>query len=496
MRQTAYLRERYANLANYFGVLLRVIAGVFAVPCLTVVVFPDNLVGTVPFLIIAVVLFAVGWSMSRLAPSTEDDSLAFTEGAMLITFIWITAISVGTIPFIWVNNMTFIQALLESTSGWTSTGLTVVDVLQAPEVILVYRSIIQFVGGAGLAIIAVSAIAGPLGYSFSIAEGRTEKLAPQVRRSSSIVLSLYTGYAVSGFFALRIAGMSWFDALNHSLTAVSTGGFSTRPESIGYWDSFAIEAVIIVLMILGNINFLTAYTVLTGKWRLLFKVGEMRLMAFLMVGSTLLLITAITAQFYEDIPKSIRVGLFESVSAASTAGFSTVSYTEWPPAGWLCLILLMLAGGGSGSTAGAIKLSRVNVMLKAIGWQFRRAFLPARAVNSPKICQGNSEETLTDSRVSQVALYIGLYLIFFWVAAIVFALSGYSLAESLFEMASSVGTVGLSVGVTTANAPIQVMLVQIIAMLFGRLEFYVVIIGGLKLIRDSSVLIGRKHDRQ
>lgn len=488
MRQTAYLRERYANLANYFGVLLRVIGVVFVVPCLTVIFFPDNLSLLSPFLIVALVMFSLGWILSKTIPSTEDDSLAFTEGALLITAIWVTAILAGTIPFIWINEMTFIQALFESTSGWTSTGLTIVDVLQSSEIILVYRSVIQFVGGAGLAIIAISAIAGPLGYSFSIAEGRTEKLAPQVRRSAGIVLSLYSGYAVVGALALRIAGMSWFDAVNHSLTAVSTGGFSTRPESIGFWDSAAVEAVVIVLMILGNINFLTIYTIITGKWRVLFKVGEMRLMAALMLGSTILLVTAVSSQFYADIPKAIRVGLFESVSAVSTAGFTTTSYSDWPPVGWLCLILVMVAGGGSGSTAGAIKLSRVNIMLRAIGWQFKRAFLPSGTVNSPKIWQGNSQETLSDSKVSQVALYIGLYLICFWIGSVILALSGYSLEESLFEMASSVGTVGLSAGVTSPDAPPQVLLVQTAAMLLGRLEFYVVIIGGLKIVRDATIL--------
>ncbi|MGF1505572.1 MAG: potassium transporter TrkG, partial [Anaerolineae bacterium] len=149
------------------------------------------------------------------------------------------------------------QAAFEAVSGWTSTGLTTLDVENAPRIILMYRSITQVVGGAGFVIIMMSAIAGPAGIGLTSAEGRNAQLVPNIRDSANIVLRIYVGYMVFGVIALAIAGMPLFDALNHGLTAVSTGGFSTRAESIGYYDSVAIEGVIIEMMWLGATKLLT-----------------------------------------------------------------------------------------------------------------------------------------------------------------------------------------------------------------------------------------------
>lgn len=488
MRQTAYLRNRYRLLFSYIGLVTSVIGGVFFLPCLIIIFYPEELAYTLPFILVGSVLSVSGWRLWQTHQPEDDQVMNLPEGAFLVATLWIVCILSGTIPFIWISGLTPVQALFESTSGWTTTGLSVVDVTEAPQIILFYRSFIQFIGGAGLAITALSAIAGPIGYSFSSAEGRTEKLAPHVRSSATIVLSLYGSYAIIGTLALRIAGMSWFDAINHAFCALSTGGFSTKPESIGYWDSPSIEFIIILLMILGTVNFLTAYTVLRGKWRIIYKIGEIRLMGVLMAASTLFLLTGVTSDLYNNLSKSIRVAIFESVSAVSTTGFSTVPYTDWSQFGWLVLITLMLIGGGTGSTAGGIKLHRIYVLYKAIRWQFQRAFLPPNAVNNPKIWHGDHAETLDDAKVSQVSLYIGLYVIFFLVGTGILTSAGYNLDESLFEFASSVGTVGLSIGVTSPDAPIQILLVQIGAMLLGRLEFFVVIVGILKIMRDLPML--------
>ncbi len=129
----------------------------------------------------------------------------------------------------------------------------VVDVEQASRLILLDRSNIELAGGAGLAIITLSAIAGPLGSGLISAEGRNEQLAPNVRRSAKLVLSIDSGYCVVGIITLVIAGIGWFDAANHAFAALSTGGFSTRSDSIGYWDSPAVEIVTIILMLLGKV---------------------------------------------------------------------------------------------------------------------------------------------------------------------------------------------------------------------------------------------------
>lgn len=147
------------------------------------------------------------------------------------------------------QKLNFTQALFESVSGWTTTGLSVVDVTQCSRLILLWRSIMQLAGGAGLAIIMLAAIVGPVGPALSIAEGRTDQLVPHVRKSAKMVLLIYAGYAAVGILAYHLAGLPLFDSINHSFAAISTGGFSTQPESIGHWDSVLVEAVTLPLMI-------------------------------------------------------------------------------------------------------------------------------------------------------------------------------------------------------------------------------------------------------
>ena len=161
----------------------------------------------------------------------------------------------------------------------------------------------------------LAAIVGPVGPAVSIAEGRSEQLVPHVRESARLVMFLYAGYAVAGVAAYMLAGMDWFDAVNHAFPAISTGGFSTKVASIGHWDSVAIEAVSIALMILGNLNFFTAYLLVHGRFRAVLRNGEVRVMAVLLPLGTLLLFFFVCAGVYPTLAKSVRVAVFETVSA-------------------------------------------------------------------------------------------------------------------------------------------------------------------------------------
>jgi trk system potassium uptake protein TrkH len=388
-------------------------------------------------------------------------------------------------------DLNFSQAVFEATSAWTTTGLSVVDVESASPLILFYRSLLQLAGGAGLAIITMSAIAGPIGYGLSIAEGRGEQLAPHIRDSTNIVLSLYAGYVIFGIGALYVTGMSLFDAVNHSFSALSTGGFSTRVASIGYWDNPGVEAATILLMLLGTINFLTAYTLLRGRFRAVFKNGELRLMVALSALVVPSLFFIVTHDLYTSAGKALRVAIFETISAMSTTGFSTVGYTDWPDFGWLMLALLMIIGGGTGSTAGGIKQYRIYILYKAIIWELRKSFMPAHMVNEPAVWRGDRRQLLSDYQVRQVALFIGLYGTVFVLGSAIMTAYGYSLHETFFEFASSLGTVGLSVGVTAPDMPFAVMWTQIVAMVLGRLEFFAVLVGIFKLMGDCRVMFSR-----
>jgi len=393
-----------------------------------------------------------------------------------------------------VTGLNFTQAVFESVSGWTTTGLSVVDVTQASHVVLLWRSIMQLAGGAGLAIIMLSAITGPTGPALSVAEGR-EQLVPHVRQSAKLVMMIYGGYIIAGTAALHLAGMQWFDAVNHAFAALSTGGFSTRVESIGYWDSVAVEAVTIPLMILGNLSFITAWLMLRGKFRAVGRNGEIRLMA-VMIPLCAILLFLLTAQgLYPTLGKSVRVAIFETVTALTTTGFSTVGYGDWNSFGWVVLIVLMLIGGGTCSTAGGIKQYRIFLLWKSVMWELRRSLLPRTAVTENPVWEAERQVFVNDARLRQIGAFVFLYLLTFAAGSAILAAHGYGLKESLFEYASAVGTVGLSVGVTSPSAPAGVLWAEIIGMLLGRLEFFVIFVSAAKLLRDTGHMIRKARTR-
>ncbi|RME84531.1 MAG: TrkH family potassium uptake protein [Caldilineae bacterium] len=494
MRYRQYLRERYRWILGYSGTIWVIIALLILSPLLALPFFPEERPLAAAFAGPGLLLLLAGVLARRLLPAQENVGLSILEGSVIVVLTWTAALVVGAIPLVSGVGLTPTQALFESTSGWTTTGLSVLDVDQTPALVLLYRSITQLAGGAGFAIIILTALAGPVGMGLSSAEGRGEQLEPHVRQSASIVLRLYSVYVLLGILALRGAGMSWFDAVNHAFAALSTGGFSTRSASLGYWDSPLLEAVTIVLMLLGTINFLISYAALKGKWRAFLRSSEVHVLGVMIAVGVLVLGLGVTRDLYPTPGKALRVALFESVSAISTTGFATVSYLPWPGLGWFTLTLFMLIGGGSGSTAGGIKQARVYVLAKSLWWQIRGAFQPRNTLRELDIWQGEERRFLGDAEVRVTAIFVFTHLAVFVLGAGILIAYGYDVAASLFEFASAISTIGLSVGVTSADAPAGVLWAMTAGMFLGRLEFFAVFTGVAKLLVDGRWLILPRGD--
>ncbi|MEL7505640.1 MAG: potassium transporter TrkG, partial [Cyanobacteria bacterium J06554_6] len=397
------------------------------------------------------------------------------------------AIAAGTVPFMAVGGLSLTQAVFESTSGWTTTGLSVVDVERASHVLLLFRSLAQLFGGAGFAIVALSAIAGPLATELPTAEGRAEQLVPNIQRSAKWVLRLYAAYVSIGFGLLRWAGMDTFDALNHAFAALSTGGFSTRYDSIASWQQPAVEWVTIGLMLLGSLNYVTSYLALTGKFKAVWRNSELRLQVWL-VGIVVVLLAVVRP--LPDGEFSLRTASFAIVTSLSTTGFSTADYPSWQGLGQWLTILLMMVGGHTGSTAGGLKLYRICALYQAIVWDLKRQFLPAHAIIEVCLWQGEQRRFFSDRQLLKIGLYVFLYLLVLAVGTGVLTAFGNALQTSLFEYVSALSTVGLSVGITQADAPLGVLWAEIVGMLLGRLEITVVLVGILRIVRDASRLRG------
>ena len=491
MREKEYLKNRYDAMLSSVGMILILSGFLMLTPFLVLFAYPGEAVHALAYGVPSGCLCLTGVLMRRIFRPTSKVTLSVQEGGVIVLFSWMVVILFSAWPFMAVLGIPFSRAVFESMSGWTTTGLSIVDVAAAGPMILMWRSITQLAGGAGLAIIMMSAIVGPTGVSISSAEGRSDQLVPHVKQSAQLVLIIYSCYSVVGTLAYWMAGMSLFDAVNHSFAAVSTGGFSTRAESIGYWNSPVIEAVTVPLMLLGNLSFVTAWFLWRGKLRLVARNGEIRLLAVLIPISVAAIFIFTCRALYTQIGKSIRVAVFETVTAITTTGFSTVSYGNWNALGVLVLIMLMLIGGGTCSTAGGIKQFRIYLVWKLVIWEIRRALIPRTAVMDRPIWEGNRRIFVDDARVRLVAVFIFLYLGIYGIGSMILCVCGFSLSDSLFEFASAIGTVGLSVGVTSAKMPDVALWTETFAMFLGRLEFFVVIISLIKLGRDGRLLLSR-----
>jgi len=247
-----------------------------------------------------------------------------------------------------------------------------------------------------------------------------------------------------------------------------------------------------VLMLLGTLNFLTAYTLLRRKYRAAARNSEVRQTALLILIGSGVLLFGVTGGLYPTLAERLRVSVFNAVSALSTTGFATVDYARWNGLGWLVLILFMLMGGGTGSTAGGIKQYRIYVLVRGLLWEFRRRFLPSSVVSEPDVWRGEEKHFITDRHLRQVALFVFLYLSAFFVGSGLISAYGYPLEDSLFEFASALSTVGISVGITSAGAPAGVLWVEMAAMFLGRLEFFTIVIGLLKLCSDLPLMLSSR----
>ncbi|MFH1135360.1 MAG: TrkH family potassium uptake protein [Pseudomonadota bacterium] len=491
MREKDYLRQRHAAIMSSVGMILMPAGVVMLTPLLLLLSRPGEAGRAVDFVAPAACLLLLGLVLRRLFRSPFDITLTVQEGGIIVLLGWIIVILFSAWPFSSALGLPYSRAVFESVSGWTTTGLSVVDVTAAGGMILIWRSIIQLAGGAGLAIIMMSAIVGPTGVGIAGAEGRGEQLVPQVRQSARLVLVIYACYAAAGTLAYRLAGMSLFDAVNHAFAAVSTGGFSTRAESIGYWNSTAVEAITLPLMILGNLSFVTAWFLWRGRLGLVARNGEARLQAALLPLAAAAAFFLTCRTLYPHLGKSIRVAVFETVSALTTTGFSTVGYGDWNSLGWFLMIVLMLIGGGTCSTAGGIKQFRVYLMWRMFLWDIQRYLLPGAAILERPLWEGDRRVFVDDARARQAMVFIFVYLATYALGVMILCACGYSLPESLFEFASAIGTVGLSIGVTGARMPDVALWAETIAMFLGRLEFIVVIVSLLKIGRDGRVLLTR-----
>lgn len=480
----------YLKVYKAFTLVMFQYALLVLVPVVFCIFYPEEVKNTYPFLLTSMISFII--YLSGFLVRVEDvETIHYREGAVLTVFTWIIISLLSAVPHKLLGNLTFSQAVFESVSGLTGTGLTMfTDVTTLSKLLLFWRSFTQYVGSAGFAVLMLGMVLGPRALGFYKSEGRSDNLVPNIRRSAQLIIEIYLAYTVAGTVALRIAGMTWFEALNHTMTALGTGGFSTRNGSIGEFNSLAIEIVTIFLMIIGATGFGIHYAFWKGNFKAVLRNGEPWLLISSSFGTAIILSVYSVGKYFQDFKEALRYVLFQTVSAVSGTGFQTLPLNETK---WIAfspfmfvLIILMISGGMMDSTSSGIKQFRLWVVINTLYDSVKSFLLPRNTVKKRIIFKGEQQIILGDENIREALVVISLYLTSFVIGSFILMLHGYGALNSMFEFASAMDGVGLSCGITSPNMPLTAMWTLTIGMFTGRFEFLIVIYAIAKLVNDIN----------
>ena len=475
------------KIITYFlGFLLLINAGFMFLSALISFIYADGI--TVDLIISGSIVSIIGFLMLFLNKN-HDKQINKREGYLVVVLGWIIMIFSGTIPYILTGTIDgFSNIFFETTSGYTATGATVInDVEVLPEGILFWRSITHWLGGMGMIVfaIAILPLLGIGGMQLFNAESpgpSTDKLHPRITDTAKRLWMIYLSYTVIETIFLQLAGMSFFDAINHSMSNIASGGFSTKNQSLGYWnDNPLVQYIVIFFMFLAGTNFVLSYFGFKFNFKKIIEDDEFKIYSLFIVGFT----TAIVLILYfnpsldsniSGIEETFRHSLFQVVSIITTTGFVTADYTAWSPLILLLFFGMMFLGGSAGSTSGGFKIMRHLLIIKNGVLQFKKILHPHAIIP----LRYNKSSVSTEITHNILGFFI-VYMLSFMIGTIVFALLGLDFESALGVSASSLGNVGPSIGSfgpmnTFFDLPLLAKWWSSFLMLLGRLELFTVLI--------------------
>lgn len=471
-------KDKFISLNNY-GKLAVLTGVILLLPLGCLVFYPEDFEYAHCFLIPGLSAILIGIVICKFGKPFKASrfyTVTLRNSTLIVLFAWAFSCVMGAFPFVLSGQLNFLQALFESVSGYTGAGLTVIDIANSCKSILFYRSLTQFVGGLGFVLLFLVIVNDKQSMDLFNAEGHPDKLRPNLRVTARTILWTYLILVGIGTLGCWILGMDLFDSLNHTMTSIATGGFSTKVNGLeGY--SWQIQLWMVVVMLLGSINTAVLLLAVQGKTKEVWKNSELRFLNGLMVLFTIICMIALV-NVKTDIGDNFVFSLFNVVSSFSTTGASVGSFVNLPHIVIFSCTLLMILGGSMGSTAGGIKLSRVYVFLRMMIKSVRDKLHPSRNLKYMHMYKSTGECVIDEKQQKDAINYVGIYgcVYIIGVFALMFA-SGCQLHESMFEFASCLSTVGLSIGVTTASSNAATLIVEMIGMFLGRLEIIPVFFG-------------------
>jgi len=414
--------------------------------------------------------------------SKQDQNIRKREGYLIVALSWLFMVGFGMLPYVLSQQINgFSDALFETMSGFTTTGASILtDVESMPKGLLFWRSMTQWIGGLGIIVltVAIFPLLGIGGIELFVAESpgpTSDKVHPRISETAKRLWYIYVGLTLLVTLLFWVGGMTFFDAINHALTTMATGGFSTKNASMAYYDSAFIQYVAIVFMFLAGTNFTVIYFGLMGIfWRVLhsdeFKIYGLALLAI----SEVLEFPVTEVETNSEL--AFRNSLFQVVSIVTTTGFVTDDYTRYNEGVTFICFMMLFLGCSAGSTSGGIKFVRHLTFIKNSWLEFKRLVHPRAVV--PLIING---DRVSGRIITHIMNFLLIYLLTFVLGSLALSLMGYDLPTSLGAVATSLGNVGPGIGLVgpvdnfAFFSPAAKIFLSFI-MLLGRLELFTILI--------------------
>ena len=462
------------------GILLIVLGASMLAPYVLQVVLDE---GSHSFISASFVTIFIG-ILFILANLEKESKLNLRQTFLFSSLAWVTVAVFGSLPFLLsTQNFSFSEAFFESMSGITTTGATIIsDLDNSPKSILLWRAIMQWLGGIGIVVMAITIL--PLlkvgGMQLFKMEGpdSTEKILPRTIEVATIIISTYIILTLMCGFFYWIFGMTIFDSVSHAMTTIATGGFSTHNDSIGFFKSSNIEMVASIFIILGSIPFISYLKFTQGNKKIFFQDVQIRgLIYLLLISIIIMFLYLLLINDESSLFDKIRISSFNVISILSGTGYVTDDFGLWGKFSLIFFLALMFIGGCAGSTACGIKIFRLQMLLIFLKNQIKKIISP----NSVIITKYNNQK-ISDNFINSVIIFIFTFLFIFLIIAMLLSISGLDFITSISGAASSISNVGPGLGDIIGpngnykDIPDTSKWILSAGMLLGRLELFAVLV--------------------
>jgi trk/ktr system potassium uptake protein len=433
------------------------------------------------FVASAAVTFFAGGLLTLVGSGPSSRVVSLKTGFILTTTVWIVATAFAALPFVGVG-LSYTDAYFEAMSGLTTTGSTVLSRLDnLPRGILLWRSVLQLIGGVGIIVTAINMLPflriGGMQLFATESSDNTEKILPRSVELTLAIAAIYAALVAACAAAYLAFGMTGFDAICHAFTTVSTGGFSTHDLSFGFFQSPALQWICVLFMILGSLPFLVIYKAWHTRNINLLQDQQVRGFLVLLAAAIAIMAFYLAVRDGLTLEVAVRKSAFNVVSIVSTTGFATEDYTQWGPFAIGIFFVLMFVGGCSGSTAGGIKIYRLQITWLLTNAHLAQLVSPRR-VTSPVY----NSRALDDDIAFSVVAFLFVYIISVLCFAVLLSASGLDMTTAFSSSAQAIASVGPGMGDVVGPAgnfaplPATAKWLLSFEMLLGRLELFTVLV--------------------